>query len=102
MEMNEFAGMAHERSAKHSKGSKDWEFYAIALAGECGEMLNYLKKVKRGDFPVDKEKLAEETADAITYAFILLKELGVDPEKAIMEKYEKVNERLKKGGFHSR
>ena len=94
--------MCYTRSKTNSKNPMDWEFYAIALGGECGELLNYLKKVKRGDFPVDKEKVAEETADAITYAFILLGELGVEPEKALLDKFEKVNRRLQKGGWHVR
>ena len=101
MEINEFAKMSHKRSKDNATGT-DWEYFLIGMAGECGELLNILKKVKRGDFEVDKEKIAEETADIITYALILLKELGVDPEKAILEKYEKVNKRLADGGFHVR
>ncbi len=103
MEINEFARMNHERAKRNdSNNSFSWEYFLIAMAGECGELLNNLKKTKRGDFPLNREKFAEETADAITYAFLLLSELGVDPEKAILEKFEKVNRRLEKGGFHVR
>ena len=102
MEINEFARMSYERSKSNETGRFDWEFYTIAMAGECGELLNTLKKVKRKDFPLDKERFGEEVADVITYAMILLMELGIDPQKAIMGKYEKVNNRLKKGGFHIR
>lgn len=103
MEINEFARMAYERSKRNdAKGAFGWEFYLIGLAGECGELLNKLKKIKRGDFPLEKGEVAEETADAITYAFLLLSSLGIDPEKALMDKYEKVNRRLEKGGFHIR
>jgi NTP pyrophosphatase (non-canonical NTP hydrolase) len=102
MEINEFAKMCFERTRRHDKKKLDWEFFSLAMAGECGEMLNYIKKVKRGDFPLDKSKLAEETADAVTYAFILLSELGIDPEKALMDKFEKVNKRLEKGGWSQR
>lgn len=103
MEINKFALMAHERSKKNDpKDAFNWEFYTIALGGEAGELLNLLKKVKRGDFPAEKSVIAEETADIITYGFLLLSELGVDPEKALMDKYEKVNRRIEAGGFHKR
>jgi NTP pyrophosphatase (non-canonical NTP hydrolase) len=103
MQINEFARMNYERSMRNDRNRTfNWEYFLIALAGECGELLNNLKKIKRGDFSMDKGKMAEEAADAITYAFLLLSSLGADPEKAILEKFEKVNKRLAEGGFHVR
>lgn len=106
MQINEFAKMAHERDKKHDKNKVfNWEFYSIAMGGEAGEVLNNLKKLKRGD-PINKEEffkdLAEETADVITFGFLLLSELGVDPEKTLLDKFEKVNRRLDTGGYHAR
>ena len=46
--------------------------------------------------------MAEEVADAITYGFLLLSTLGVDPEKVLLDKYEKVNNRIAAGGFGAR
>lgn len=103
MEINDFARMNHERSAsRDEKGVFNWEYHAIAMAGEAGELLNILKKVKRGDFLLDKKKVADEAVDVITYGFLLLSSLGIDAEKAIMEKYEEVNRRLEAGGFDKR
>ncbi len=102
MEINRFAKMNHERAKKNDPGTFDWEYFLIAMGGECGELLNKLKKIKRGDYEADNDKIAEETADVITYAFLLLSELGMDPEKVLLDKYEKVNQRLEKGGFHVR
>ncbi len=103
MEINEFAELNYERDRKHDKeGRFNWEFYAIGVAGEAGELMNLLKKVKRGDFQLNKEEIAEETADIITYCFLLLSALDVDPEKTIMDKFEKVNKRLEAGGFGKR
>ena len=103
MEINEFAKISFERNKRNDPGNiYDWEFHLIGMSGECGELLNKLKKIKRGDFPLDREDIAEEVADVITYAFLLLSELGVDPEKAIMDKFEKVNRRLENGGWHVR
>ena len=103
MEINDFAKINYERSVKNDPtGAFNWEYYLIAMSGECGELLNKLKKIKRGDFPLNKEDLAEEVTDVLTYAFLMLSELGVDVEKIIMQKYEKVNQRLANGGFHVR
>ncbi|MFH1445632.1 MAG: MazG-like family protein [Nanoarchaeota archaeon] len=103
MDINDFAKMNHDRAKLNDKDSRfNWEYFLIAMSGECGELLNKLKKIKRGDFPLEKEDMAEEAADVITYAFLLLSELGVDPKKVILDKFEKVNERLAKGGFHMR
>ncbi|MFH1631209.1 MAG: MazG nucleotide pyrophosphohydrolase domain-containing protein [Candidatus Aenigmatarchaeota archaeon] len=103
MEINEFARMNHERQIKNDKdGRFDWEYLLIGMSGECGELLNKLKKIKRGDFSLNKDDIAEETADVITYGFLLLSALGVDPEKVILDKFEKVNERVAKGGFGAR
>jgi len=103
MHINEFARINHERSAsRDEKGIFNWEYHAIAMAGEAGELLNILKKVKRGDFPLDEKKVADEAVDVITYGFLLLSSLGLDAEEAIMTKYEEVNRRLEKGGFGKR
>ena len=103
MEINEFAKINQERAKKNDPDKRfNWEYFLIAMSGECGELLNKLKKIKRGDFPLDENGMAEEAADAITYAFLLLSELGVDPEKVLIDKFEKVNKRLDKGGFHVR
>lgn len=103
MKINEFAELNYERDRKHDKeGRFNWEFYAIGVAGEAGELMNLLKKIKRGDFELNKEEIAEETADIITYCFLLLSALGMDAEKTLMDKFEKVNKRLEAGGFGKR
>jgi NTP pyrophosphatase (non-canonical NTP hydrolase) len=103
MEINQFAKNLCDRNLKHAKKEIfDWEFYAIAMGGEAGEVLNRLKKIKRGDPGAAKDQLIEETADTIIYGLLLLAELGADPEKALLDKFEIVNKRLAAGGFHAR
>lgn len=103
MEINEFAKMSKDRAVKNDPdGRFDWQYYVVALAGEAGEISNHLKKILRGDHDLNKAELAEEVADAITYGFLLLSTLGVDPEKTLLDKYEKVNQRIAAGGFGAR
>ncbi|NJO65998.1 MAG: hypothetical protein HC836_50410, partial [Richelia sp. RM2_1_2] len=53
-------------------GEVDW---ACALAGETGELCNFIKKRRRGEnIPV--EELAKELADIVCYADLLADHLG--------------------------
>lgn len=110
MTINEFAAMNHDRAMNAHSGKMDAfdiEYFLIALGGEVGECLNLLKKYKRGDFEDTPKaftsKLIEELANCFTYNMLAFSSLGVEhPETPIMEKFQKVNERLKAGGFDKR
>jgi len=65
-----------------------------ALAGEVGELCNFLKKMRRGD-KIKKKEIAHELADVITYADLLAARLDVDLEKAVKEKFNIVSKRWK-------
>lgn len=69
--------------------NSDW---AMALAGEVGELCNKLKKRRRGDYIEDYE-ISEELADIIFYTDLLAARLKVDLEKAVVDKFNKVSER---------
>ena len=75
----------------------DW---AVAMAGECGEACNIVKKLNRNrdgirgntENPMDlRVMLAEEIADTVTYAFLLADKLKIDMEEALREKFNKVS-----------
>lgn len=79
----------------------DW---AVALAGEVGELCNLLKKVKRYD---DSEKvgtnprnqkrpepieIADEAADVVIYLDLLCARQGIDLGEAVRRKFNRVSE----------
>lgn len=93
----------------------DW---ATAMAGECGEACNIVKKMRRiGATPeivnahykywTDRNKalldykeyseyvnkLADEIADTIIYADLLAARMGIDLEQAIRNKFNEVSEK---------
>jgi NTP pyrophosphatase (non-canonical NTP hydrolase) len=73
-------------------------FFALALAGEVGELCNLLKKIWRGDEYNEAEmrkKLADEMADIQIYIHHLAEELGIDLEEACRNKAIELKERLK-------
>lgn len=93
----QFKNAVGEPAHSEPDGS-DWSLsdWMTALAGEVGEAANILKKVKRGDIPMEKarEELAKEFADIVTYLDILAMRAGVDLGQATMDKFNEVSRRV--------
>lgn len=69
-------------------------YFACALAGETGEYCNLVKKLVRdGEGKVDLTSIGHELADIIAYVILNARILGIDLERAIVEKNEIVKER---------
>ena len=79
----------------------DW---ATAMAGECGEACNEIKKLRRLDgadksidTPFNREQLtrktANELADLIIYADLLAARMGIDLGQAVVDKFNEVSEK---------
>jgi NTP pyrophosphatase (non-canonical NTP hydrolase) len=73
----------------------DW---AVAAAGELGELCNLLKKRRRGQ-DISTVDLAKEIADTVTYLDFVAWKLGIDLGKATIDKFNEVSERV---GSHVR
>jgi NTP pyrophosphatase (non-canonical NTP hydrolase) len=71
----------------------DW---GCALAGEVGEACNLIKKHRRGE-DIDPDLIAEEVADAVIYADLLLARMGKDLGEAVRAKFNKVSQRRGSG-----
>lgn len=81
----------------------DW---ATAMAGECGEACNEVKKLRRlqtspnwnrledSDAGFIKDRIAAELADLVIYADLLAARLGIDLGEAIVEKFNVVSVRV--------
>jgi NTP pyrophosphatase (non-canonical NTP hydrolase) len=79
----------------------DW---ATAMAGECGEACNEIKKLRRldgADKDIDtpfnreqlKNKTAKELADLIIYADLLAARMDIDLGQAVVDKFNEVSEK---------
>jgi NTP pyrophosphatase (non-canonical NTP hydrolase) len=79
----------------------DW---ACAMAGECGEACNEVKKLRRldgddADFDTVEQraklriKIGKELADLVIYADLLAKRLDLDLARCVVEKFNEVSER---------
>jgi NTP pyrophosphatase (non-canonical NTP hydrolase) len=74
----------------HDWSATDW---ACALGGECGELLNKIKKRRRGEYITDQE-IADEAGDIVAYLDLLLQREGIDLAAAVHRKFNRVSERI--------
>lgn len=73
-------------------GKIDIAFRATELGGECGELLNVIKKMLREKIGLrgsraTQEDLANECADVLICLDLLCMTAGIDLEHALREKY---------------
>ena len=75
---------------------RDWEQYhspknlAISLAVEAGELLEIFQWLPE-NHPYDEtvhKKVSEEIADILIYAIMFSRKMGIDIERAVLEKIE--------------
>ena len=86
--MNDFENM--KSKVKQFTVDRDWDQFhngkdlAIALAGEAGELLNAFLWKKPEDVKI--EKVREELADVLNYAFLIADKYNLDIEEIMDEK----------------
>lgn len=82
---------------KEPDGS-DWSIsdWFMAMIGEVGELANYLKKVKRGDFTKEEAQLhiEKEFSDVLAYFDLLALRCGVELAPAYISKFNEISDRV--------
>lgn len=70
--------------------------WALAIAGESGELANLVKKCLRGDFtiPEKRTEILRELADIITYCDLAISSLDASTGEVVWEKFDIVSERI--------
>lgn len=68
----------------------DW---GCAIAGEVGELCNFIKKMRRGDGDFTKD-CSKELGDIVTYAFLIADKLGINLEQVTIDKFNEVSDRI--------
>lgn len=109
--LRDFAKLNRARSDKwHPAGLNSWSLsdWAVALAGETGELCNVIKKLNRsrdgliGNNVPDSElsaQMADEIADVFCYLDLLAQAAGLELDECVRIKFNKVSER---NGFSER
>ena len=86
-------------------------YLALSVAGEAGELANFMKKLWRKDpaiarpdgfAPVtqeDRAQIGDEIADIVMLCVVLANHLGIDVEVELARKLEVIDDRLQTGYF---
>lgn len=94
----EFQEMNRTRCDEAFHPTKEWPIqnWALAIAGEAGELCNLVKKVIRGDFTLEekRQEILEEIADVMTYCDLAMTHLDADTATELMAKFDKVSARI--------
>lgn len=69
----------------------------LGLVGEAGELANKVKKVLRGDAPMDKGALGAELGDVLWYVASLADDLGLDLNSVATANVFKLKSRAERG-----
>lgn len=106
LSFNDFQQINKDRAAFwHGKDSVPWTGadWGNAMGGECGEAQNVIKKLRRIETgvvgkddpqePLLVQKLGDELADTITYAFLVADHYGINVGQAIARKFNAISER---------
>jgi NTP pyrophosphatase (non-canonical NTP hydrolase) len=80
-------------------GQRSASFFALELAGECGELANLEKKIWRDphNSGVDEKSVADEAADVFIALMNYCNAREIPLEQAVMSKLARIEERRRKG-----
>lgn len=95
---DEFQKRNWKRCGEAKGFTQDWpmELWALAIAGEAGELCNILKKVCRKDFTLEQAKpeILKELADVIAYCNLAMSKMGASTEEEVLKKFDEVSKRV--------
>ena len=102
MTNNEFDKyQAWVKNAWFASGSKEFSkrdimIMGFGLAGETGEVMEYLKKLER-DGKEDREHLKKELGDVLYYLAMIGETFGIPLSEVVAGNQEKLNGRIERG-----
>lgn len=86
-------------------------YLALSVAGEAGELANFMKKLWRKDQAIgrpdgfeqvaaeDRGQIGDEIADVVMLCIVLANHLGLDVESELIRKLQVIDDRLRTGYF---
>lgn len=95
LSFEQFSEVNLKRCGKYFHSLEEWSptDWATALAGECGEACNLIKKMRRGQ-DIDIKEIGKELADVVAYADLLAQRLGLSLGELVRNKFNEVSDRV--------
>jgi NTP pyrophosphatase (non-canonical NTP hydrolase) len=96
-ELNQYQRDAVKTMSPHNRGEKGLMINALGIAGEGGEVADYIKKVCGHGHPLDKEKIKKELGDVLWYVAVMAQELDISMSEIAEGNIEKLKKRYPEG-----
>lgn len=96
MNFNRYQELA-ERTAGRMDTEKRLANFSMGVAGEAGEVCDYLKKVLFHGHEMDKDILAKELGDVLWYVATLANTVDISLEDIAIKNIEKLQKRYPQG-----
>jgi NTP pyrophosphatase (non-canonical NTP hydrolase) len=81
-----------------------WDYFAVAIGGEAGEILEHVKKSKRDDggilTPERREKIIKEMGDVLWYLAVCAHRLNIGLDEVAQINLDKLAARKENGTLH--
>lgn len=87
----------YEKEVKRTAGTSSVLMAALGLAGECGEVVDEVKKVEFHSKPYDRHKLISELGDLLWYYTLIRIIYGVSQEEIMEVNVAKLRQRYPDG-----
>jgi len=97
MSANEYQYLTRRTAGVHKDPAIGLVNWSMGLAGEVGEVVDYLKKVVFHGHPLDKEKLTKELGDALWYLARIADDCKIPLDVVMYENIEKLRKRYPEG-----
>lgn len=96
MSFNQYQALAERTAGNRSEAERLGNF-GLGIAGEAGEVADYIKKVLYHGHPLDKETLCKELGDVLWYVATLATTVGTSLEAVAQTNIEKLKKRYPDG-----
>lgn len=98
------ANLSRQDKWENAGDKLDLSYLGNALAGECGEACNIIKKLERERLGLRGSRayvqdLAEELADIIIYLDLIAAKININLSEAVVQKFNKTSDKYSLGVY---
>ena len=93
----EYSFLSYQEDAARTAGDTRLEILALGIAGEAGEVADYIKKVVGHGHALDPQALQKELGDVLWYVAMLATKCGLDLDLVAQANIEKLRKRYPDG-----
>lgn len=97
MRLSEYEALAHRTMQRGRSKTDNLTMASLGLAGESGEVADYIKKVAFHSHDLDEDKVVGELGDILWYIALAARTLGVSLDAVALKNITKLSARYPDG-----